>query len=108
MDTHTSYLIMLVTYINAPLSIVLFMSLYRLYMLTTLVFACLVVFPSFCNSLYQLFISYVLMCVCGILLKVYLLTCLLFINNRSNKRTHYKSKKQTSGNVVSSFLCGTV
>jgi len=47
-DTRTSYLIILVTYINAPLSLVLFMSLYSLYMLTILVFACFTVY--FWNS----------------------------------------------------------
>ena len=49
-NTHTSYLIILVTCINAPLSLVLFMSLYSLYMLTTLVFACFIVFLLFCAS----------------------------------------------------------
>jgi len=47
-DIHTSYLIILVTYINTPLSLVLFMSLCSLYMLTSLVFVCIIV----CFSLF--------------------------------------------------------
>jgi len=41
-------------------------------MLTTVVFACFIVF-FFCNSVLM---SYVLMCICRILLKLYLLTYL--------------------------------
>jgi len=71
-STHTSYLIIRVTYINTPLSLVLIMSLHSLHMLTT-VLSCLHALLFFFNSVYQMFISYVLMCACCILIKIYLL-----------------------------------
>ena len=61
---------------NCEFTYVLFMSLYSLYMLTTRVcmFYHFIIF--FCNSLYQLLISYVLRCFCQILISLltYLLT----------------------------------
>ena len=48
-DTHISYLIILVTYINAPLSLVLFMSLYSVYILTTPVFVFMAALHSRCG-----------------------------------------------------------
>jgi len=50
-----------------------------LYMLTILSCLHVLCFSLFCNYVYHLFIFYDLMCVCRILLKVYLLTLLTYL-----------------------------